>query len=77
VKKQEFIDRLTDDLELEIGAITDENSMLKGLYTSLGVLIIIALCDECFSVELKYEKFKSVTTVKSLMELIGMAHFED
>ena len=77
MKKQEFIERLTDDLELEVGAITDENSMLKGLYTSLGVLIIIALCDECFSKELKYEKFKSVTTVNSLMKIIGMEHFED
>jgi acyl carrier protein len=77
VKKQEFIDRLTDDLELEVGEITDEDSMLKGLFTSLGVLVIIALCDELFSKELKSDKFKSITTVKSLMELIGMEHFED
>jgi len=77
VKKQEFIERLIDDLELEIGEITDENSMLQGLFSSLGVLVIIALCDESFSKELTSEEIKSITTVKSLMALIGMEHFED
>jgi acyl carrier protein len=77
VKKQEFIERLIDYLELEICEITDENSMLKGLFSSLGVLVIIALCDELFSKELTAEEIKSITTVKSLMVLIGMDHFED
>jgi acyl carrier protein len=77
VKKQEFIERLIDDLELEVGEITDENSMLQGLFSSLGVLVIIALCDESFSKELTSEEIKSITTVKSLMALIGMEHFED
>jgi len=77
VKKQEFIEKLTDDLELEIGEIADENSMLQGLFSSLGVLVIIALCDESFSKELTAEEIKSITTVKSLMALIGMEHFED
>ena len=77
MKKQEFIDTLTDSLELEAGEITDENSMLNELVSSLGVLIIIALCDELFSKELTGDQFKSITTVKSLMELIGMEHFEN
>lgn len=77
MKKQEFIERLIDYLELEIGEITDENSMLKGLFSSLGVLVIIALCDELFSKELTAEEIKSITSVKSLMALIGMDHFED
>lgn len=77
MKKQEFIERLIDDLELEVGEITDENSMLQGLFSSLGVLVIIALCDESFSKELTSEEIKSITTVKSLMALIGMEHFED
>ena len=38
MKKQEFIERLIDDLELEVGEITDENSMLQGLFSSLGFL---------------------------------------
>lgn len=77
MKKQEFIERLTDDLELELDAISDENSMLKGLFTSLGVLVIIALADELFSKELSSDQIKTITTVKSLMELVGMEHFEE
>jgi len=77
VKKQEFIERLTDDLGLEAGALNHEESMLKGLFTSLGVLIIIALCDEYFSKEITAENIKSITTVKSLMEMIGMENFHD
>ncbi len=77
MRKKEFIERLIDDLELDEGEITDENSMLEGSFTSLGVLIIIALCDELFSVALTAEKLRSITTVRSLMELIGMEHFDD
>jgi acyl carrier protein len=77
MKKQEFIERLVDELELEVGEITDENSILQGLFSSLQVLIIIALCDELFSKAIKSESFKSITTVKSLMEIIGMENFED
>lgn len=77
MKKQEFIEKLIDALELEIHEITDENSMLKGLFTSFGVLVIIALCDESFSKVLTAEQIGSITTVKSLIELIGMEHFEN
>ena len=74
--KKEFIEKLIDALELEQGEISDENSMLQGLFNSLGLLIIIALCDELFSIELDGDQLRSITTVKSLMELIGMEHFE-
>jgi acyl carrier protein len=77
VKKQEFIMMLTDVLELEEGVITDETSMLKGLYTSMDVLLIIALCEESFSKQLEGKQLRSITTVESLMEIIGMEHFED
>ena len=77
MKKQVFVEKLIDTLELKQGDITDENSMLKDLVSSLGILMIIALCDELFSKEVDGDQFRSMTTVKSLMELIGMEHFED
>ncbi len=77
MNKREFINTLIENLELEPGEITDEDSMLKGLISSLGGLVIIAMCDELFSKELTAEKIRSITTVKSLMELIGMEHFEN
>lgn len=77
MKKQEFIDSIKDILELEDDAIMDEDSSLKDVLNSLGVLSIIALCDESFSKELTAEQIRSITTVKSLMEIIGLEHFED
>jgi acyl carrier protein len=73
---KDFINELIDALELEEGDIVDENSMLKEHYSSLGVLSIIALCDEQFSKELSSDELLSITTVKSLIDLIGMEHFE-
>lgn len=76
MKISDFITELEDVLELEEGDLVDENSMLQEHYSSLGVLSIIALCDEQFSKELSSDELMSITTVKSLMELIGMEHFE-
>lgn len=73
---KDFITELIDVLELEEYDIIDKDSVLKGRYTSLGVLTIIALCDELFSKELSSDDLMSITTIKSLMELIGMEHFE-
>ena len=73
---KDFINELIDVLELEEDDLVDENSMLKEHYSSLGILSIIALCDEQFSKELSSDELMSITTVKSLMELIGIKHFE-
>ena len=73
---KDFINELIDVLELEEGDLVNGNSMLKEHYSSLGVLSIIAFCDEQFSKELSSDELMSITTVKSLMELIGMEHFE-
>ena len=72
----DFLEKLTDALDLEEDDLEDENSMLAGLYTSLGVLSIIALCDEYFSIQLSYDQLQSISTVKSLMELIGLENFK-
>lgn len=77
MKKREFITILIEYLELSNGDITDENSMLQGLYNSLGVLDIMALSDEFFSRVLEADDFIRISTVKSLMEIIGTEHFED
>ena len=76
MKVEKFIEELINVLELDDGDITDENSMLQGTMRSLDVLTIIALCDELFSTRLTSGQLWSITTVKSLMELIGMENFE-
>jgi len=45
-------------------------------YDSLSVLAIIAMIDENFGKQLSSSDFSNVTTVDSLMELIGKQYFE-
>jgi len=79
MKKKEFIDELKDALEIE-----DEDqeitldTNLKDLeeYDSLSVLSIIAMVDKNFGKQIPSSDFLKITTVSSLMELIGKEHFE-
>ena len=79
MKKREFIDELKDALEIEDKdqEITLETN-LKDLeeYDSLSVLSIIAMIDKNFDKQIPSSDFIKVTTVSSLMELIGKKHFD-
>jgi len=79
MKKKEFIDELKDALEIEDEdlEITLETN-LKDLeeYDSLSVLSIIAMIDKNFGKQIPSSDFVKVTTVSSLMELIGKEHFD-
>ena len=72
-----FIKELEEALELEDVELTEDTN-LKDLeeYDSLSVLSIIAMIDEKFGKKLSGQDFKSITTVKSLMELIGAEQFK-
>ena len=79
MKKKEFIDELKDALEIEDEdqEITLETN-LKDLeeYDSLSVLSIIAMIDKNFGKQIPSSDFVKVTTVSSLMELIGKENFD-
>jgi len=79
MKKKEFVDELKDALEIEDEdqEITLETN-LKELeeYDSLSVLSIIAMIDKNFGKQIPSSDFVKVTTVSSLMELIGKEHFD-
>lgn len=74
-----FIDELKDALEIE-----DENKEitletdLRYLeeYDSLSVLAIIAMIDKNFGKQIPSSDFVKVTTVRSLMDLIGKEYFK-
>jgi len=77
MKIQDFIDVLKENLEIEdIDVSEDTDLRTLENYDSMAVLSIIALIDEHFGKKLKGEEFKTITTVKSLMILIGMENFE-
>lgn len=77
MKVNEFIEELKETLELEDIEL-NEDTNLKDLeeYDSLSVLSIIAMIDEKFGKKLSGQDFQSITTVMSLIELIGKDRFE-
>jgi len=79
IKTEDFISELKDALEIEDEdqEITLETN-LKDLeeYDSLSVLSIIAMIDKSFDKQIPSTNFTKVTTISSLMDLIGKEHFE-
>ena len=79
MKTEDFINELEEALEIEDEdqEITLETN-LKELeeYDSLSVLSIIAMIDKNFSKQIPSIDFIKITTIKSLIDLIGKEHFE-
>ena len=78
MKTNEFIGKLKDALEIKADKAITEETDLRELneYDSLSMLSIIAMIDESFEKRLSGLDFESITTVRSLMELIGKETFE-
>jgi len=78
-KTEDFINELKDALEIEDEdqEITLETN-LKELeeYDSLSVLSIIVMIDKNFGKQMPSADFTKVTTVNTLMDLIGKEYFE-
>ncbi len=77
MKIADFLNELKETLEIDDVGLNEETN-LKELeeYDSLSVLSIIAMIDENFGKRISGQNFQSITTIGSLMELIGMENFE-
>jgi len=79
MKTKDFINELKEALEIEDEdqEITLETN-LKDLeeYDSLSVLSIIAMIDKNFGKQISLIDFIKITTIKSLVDLIGEEYFE-
>jgi acyl carrier protein len=79
MKTNDFIRELKEALEIEDEdqEITLETN-LKDLeeYDSLSVLSIIAMIDKNFGKQIPSSDFIKITTIKSLMELIGKEYIK-
>jgi len=79
IQTKDFIRELKEALEIEDEdqEITLETN-LKELeeYDSLSVLSIIAMIDKNFNKQISSSDFVKITTIKSLMDLIGKDCFE-
>ena len=78
IKKEEFLDSLKEALEVEDDETLTMDTNLKDLeeYDSLSVLVIVALVDKKYKKQISSSNFKKVTTVNSLISLIGEESFE-
>jgi len=78
MKIDDFIMGLKEEFEIdesvEFNLNTDLNA-LKG-FDSMSALIIISYVDEHIGIKLSADQLKSLTTVQSLIEIIGKDKFE-
>lgn len=77
MKKSEFIDELTEIMELEDMELS-EDTVLRDMmeFNSLALMGIIALIDEHFDMVIEAEEFENVNTIQDIINLIGADKFE-
>jgi acyl carrier protein len=77
VKKEDFFEELVECMEIDPVGINKE-TVFRELedFDSMAVMSIVAYADEKFGEILSGEQLQNMKTVKDLMELIGMDHFE-
>ena len=77
MEKQVFFKLLMETLDIESVESIDASTDLTNLeeYDSLAVLSLIAMIDDHFGKRIPGNEFLKITTVKSLMDLIGPEYF--
>ena len=76
MKKQEFIDLVVEELEIEDVTVSLD-TVLSSIeeWDSMGKMVMIGLVSEHFSVKLTNADIKSLTDVSSLISKIGEEKF--
>ena len=78
MNKEEFLRLLKEALEFQDIDLEISTDLTKiEAYDSMAVMAIIAFADENFSKRLTAKQLTTITTVSTLMELIGMENFSD
>lgn len=75
MKKQDFINELAEELEVE-SQVTAE-TVLKDLdeWDSMGAMILIGYVSDNFDVTLNADDIEALTTFQSLVDKIGIEKF--
>ena len=78
MKRDVFFNELRDALEFENAKITEETELKKiDGFDSLHVMMIIAFVDNKFHKRFTAKQLFNISSVRSLMELIGLENFEE
>ena len=77
LKKDVFFEELLECMDIDPVDI-NETTVFRELedFDSMAIMSIVAYVDEKFDKTMAAEELQKVKTVKDLMELIGMEHFE-
>ncbi len=78
MKKDEFYEKVTELLDLEDNITLSETTDLRNFeeFDSLAIMSIVAFADQQFSRRLSGAQLNKVTTVGSLMDIIGREYFD-
>jgi acyl carrier protein len=79
MKRDEFLKDLQEVLEIEDDVLSEDMN-LKDMesfeFDSMTIMALVAFIHEKFNLKFSAVQINSITTVSSLMELIGTDHFE-
>ena len=77
LKKDVFFEELLECMDIDPVDI-NETTVFRELedFDSMAIMSIVAYVDEKFDKTMAADELQKVKTVKDLMELIGMEHFE-
>jgi acyl carrier protein len=79
MKKEDFFNSIQEVLEIDEAIAISESTDLKNTqhfeFDSIAIMTLVALIHDKFNRKLTAVQINSITTVKSLMELIGLEHF--
>jgi len=77
MKTQEFVKLFIEELEIENSEINlDTELSTIEEWNSMAVMLVIAIADDHFGVQLKNEDIQKATNIRSLTEIIGIKNFE-
>ena len=80
MKKEAFFNGLQDVLEIDADIVINESTNLKDTkhfeFDSIAIMTLVAFLHEKFNRKFTAVQINSISTVRSLMELIGLEHFE-
>lgn len=78
MKTKNFIKELAAELNADVTEL-NEDTVLTSIpdWDSMSILVIMSLVDEKYGKTLSADDFKNVTSIKDLMNVIGMDQFEE
>ena len=75
MNKQDFINNLTEELEIEVAVSAETELASLDEWDSMGAMILIGFVSDNFNVTLNAEDIEKLTTFQSLIDRIGVEKF--